>query len=92
MITWDEAKRQINLAKHGIEFSQVALFDWERSVVTQDRRQEYGEVREIAFGPIGLRLYALVFTRRGANLHVISLRKANAREHRRYAQTIEKSQ
>ena len=37
-----------------------------------------------AFGFIGERLHILVFTARGEDTHVISLRKANKREVKRY--------
>jgi uncharacterized protein len=46
---WDEAKRKANIAKHGIDFADVALFDWEGV----DDREDYGELREIALGFIG---------------------------------------
>ena len=37
------------------------------------------------------RLYQIVFTPRGTKVHIISLRKANAREVKRYAQKAEKT-
>ena len=46
-----------------------------------------GKVRYFALGHIGSRLYALVYTLRGDALRVISLRKANKREVKRYEQT-----
>ena len=30
---WDENKREANLEKHGIDFEQVHLFDWQRAKV-----------------------------------------------------------
>ena len=44
----------------------------------------YGEVREIAIGFLGERIHVLVFARRGEDIQVISLRKANQREMQRY--------
>lgn len=49
-------------------------------MIVEDRRKQYGERRFRALGPIGDRLHVVVFTARGANLRIISLRKANARE------------
>lgn len=46
----------------------------------------YGEARFIALGYIVDRLYSMVFTVRGDMLRVISLRKANKREVKRYDQ------
>lgn len=43
MITWDENKRQSNLAKHGIDFvGAETIFD-HRMVTREDTRAAYGE-------------------------------------------------
>lgn len=89
MLIWDEAKRAANIAKHGLDFAEAESFDW-RSALTQiDNRSDYGEVREIALGRIGQRLHVLIFTRRGPDVRVISLRKANPREERYYAKAVQ---
>ncbi|MEK7820022.1 MAG: BrnT family toxin, partial [Pseudomonadota bacterium] len=46
--------------------------------------RRYDEPRNVSFGFIGPRLYALVWTPRGTIVRVISLRKANRREIKRY--------
>ena len=48
-------------------------------------RRDYGERRYQAMGMIGEDLYMLVFTPRDGAVHVISLRRANQRERKRYA-------
>jgi hypothetical protein len=68
----------------GVDFSTVEEFDFSHSLFRIDDRFHYGEVREVAFGFIGKRLHVLVFTRRAALLHIISLRKANDRERKLY--------
>jgi uncharacterized protein len=85
---WDESKRAANFRDHGIDFNAARYFDWETAVITIDDRDDYGELREMAFGFIGVRLYAMVFTRRAHNVRIISLRKADRREVRRYVETI----
>jgi uncharacterized DUF497 family protein len=45
---------------------------------------EHGEERTLAIGKIERTFYALCYTRRGEKIRVISLRKANAYERRRY--------
>lgn len=80
MWDWDEKKRRSNFAKHGVDFAAVADFDWDEAFVEPDVRQDYGEVRQRATGPIGERLCVLVYTRRAGRMRIISLRKANARE------------
>ncbi len=44
------------------------------------------EARYTALGYIGDRLYYVVYTMRGDKCRIISLRKANPREERQYAQ------
>ena len=62
----------------------VLEFDWETAVRFEDNRQPYGEQRWLALGKIGVRLHALIYTRRGRRTRIISLRKANNEEVRRY--------
>ena len=83
-LDWDERNRRGNLAKHGADFAATETFAWSDPVVIEDSRREYGETRFQAFGPIGGRLHSLIYTRRGDSVRVISLRKANARERKRY--------
>jgi hypothetical protein len=83
---WDEAKRQANLKKHGVDFARAEGFDWDSALVIEDRRQDYGEPRLSALGYIGKRLHVLIFTPRGRVVRLIGLRKANAREVRQYEQ------
>ena len=81
---WDEAKRQVNLAKHGVDFRRaVQIFDGTVKEIA-DHRRDYGEPRFRCLGEIDGRLYSVVFTWRGANRRIISARKANAREQRAY--------
>jgi len=54
-----------------------------------DDRERYGELREMALGFIGVRLHAMAFTRRGDTVRIISLRKANRVEMRRYVDAID---
>ena len=84
MWDWDEPKRQANLAKHGVDFADVAEFEWETAQTEPDLRHDYGEQRFESIGHIGERLYVLIFTPRGDKRRVISLRKANTREIQRW--------
>ena len=80
---WDEAKQHANRLKHDIDFDQADAFGWDAALVERDLRS--AEPRFRAYGYIGARLHVLVFTWRGDNIRVISLRKANPREMTRYA-------
>jgi len=82
---WDENKRRINLEKHGEDFADVVQLDWTSAIIQKDDRQDYGEARYNAFllRDDG-RLMSLVFTLREKNLRIISYRKANSREIKKY--------
>jgi uncharacterized DUF497 family protein len=82
---WDEAKRQANLAKHGLDFLRVTrLFDGQ--VVT--RHSPRGdESRFVTVGRVDGRLVAAVWTLRGDTIRLISARSAHHGERRHYHQT-----
>ena len=83
---WDEQKRRENLDKHGIDFAAVEeSFQWDTALIEPSPRD--GEMRWRAIGYIGERLHILIYTERDSSARIISLRKANAREERRYART-----
>ena len=81
---WDPEKASANLAKHGVTFEAVTGFEWSDALVEEDRRFDYEERRFYALAKVEGRLHAMIFTRRGQSVRVISFRKANDRERRRY--------
>lgn len=83
-ISFDPEKNARNIAERGLSFAMVAEFEWQSAFVLEGTRMDYGERRFQALGYIAARLHVLVFTPRGDKVHVISLRKANSREIRRY--------
>ena len=85
-ITFDPAKNARNVSERGLPFERVAEIDWETAVADEDTRRDYGERRLRIFGLVGRRLHVAVITMRGETMHVISFRKANDREVRRYGQ------
>lgn len=86
---WDEAKNRLNIEKHGIDFCDAhEVFEGDR-IVLADNRRDYGENRSIAVGHISNRIMIVVFTQRSAGvIRIISIRKANSREKKRYEDTI----
>jgi len=87
--SYDDRKNRRNIAERGISFDTAVRFEWDSAWVVEDLRRDYGERRFRALGLIDGRLHALVFTPREVLVHVISLRKANDREIKRYeAQTL----
>lgn len=83
----DPAKLAANVARHRVWFHEAEGFEWETADIKADDRKRYGETRFQATGYIGLRLYVMVFTLRGAAVRLISLRKANPREMNCYGKT-----
>jgi len=83
-ISFDPAKRAWTLECRGLDFEDSAAV-FEGPVFTfEDERQDYGETRLTTFGLLGDRVVAVVWTPRSDARHVISMRKANEREKRRY--------
>jgi uncharacterized DUF497 family protein len=85
-ITYDTAKNETNTEKHGVSLSAAADFEWDEALVWNDERKNYGEARMCAIGYIGNRLYYVVYVDREEVRRIISLRKANLREVKHYAE------
>jgi uncharacterized DUF497 family protein len=90
LFEWDESKRRSNLEKHGIDFANsAALFlPGGRMVAALDVRTAYGEERYIGFGLLGGRVVAVCFTYRNHSVRLVSLRKANQREQKKYDKEV----
>ncbi len=85
---WDEAKRLVNLRKHGVDFIDVpAVFDGD-IVTVEDNRYNYGEDRFVTFGLLQGRVIAVVHTEREDLIRIISARKATKYEQRIYFQQL----
>ena len=83
-VSFDPTRNERNIAGRGISFEVAEQFEWDTAMIAEDLRRAYGERRFQALGFIAGRLHAMVFTPRAGKVHVISLRKANRREMRRY--------
>jgi len=86
--TFDPAKLAANVAKHGVWFADADQFEWESALVEVDSRRDYSETRFVATGVIDERVHVMVFNLRETSVRIISLRRANSREVRRYASHI----
>jgi uncharacterized DUF497 family protein len=82
-IEFDPIKDAINIAKHQISLARAA--DFEMLAVQPDTRFDYGEERYRAWGLIDGIAHCLAFTTRGGVVRAISLRRAHAKEIKRYA-------
>ena len=84
LIVFDPAKSERNARERGLPFGRVADFEWARALVTEDERHNYGESRFLATGILDERIHVLCFVPVPGGIRVISLRKANMREVRKY--------
>ena len=85
---FDPAKDAVNRAKHGVSLALAEVLFAGPSLSMADDRFDYGEVREIAFGLVNNRLFVCVYADRQGERRVISLRKANQREVKRYGEDL----
>ena len=79
---WDEAKRQINLGQHQLDFEDVHRFGWDDAIIKSSDRG--GESRWIAYGYFEDRMHAVVYTWRGDVKRIISFRPARISEVQRH--------
>lgn len=81
---WDHNKNQVNIQKHGFDFSDAEGIFEQSYLVFEDKRKDYGEKRIIVIGWLNSRLVVLIYTKRKRNYRIISLRKANEREKKKF--------
>ena len=87
---WDNQKEKSNLEKHSISFHDAKkVFESVRFTLV-DTRMDYGEERIVTTGLIDKRLCVVVYTKRNDIIRIISARRANEREQRRYYERIKK--
>lgn len=83
---WDEAKGDANFDKHGLGFALAKrVYEAEFKATLASPREN--EARCVDIAEFEGQLLALVYTFRPNGIRVISLRKANRKEKRRYAET-----
>ena len=87
-ITFDPVKRDKTLEERGLDFADAdtvingAIFEF------TDDRFDYGEKRITTVGLLAGRMVVVVWTARGENRHIISMRHAHAKEQRRYQRRL----
>jgi uncharacterized DUF497 family protein len=86
-IEFNPLKDAANQRKHGISLAAAEIFEWATAHDEEDLRKIYPERRFRALGYIGDRLYMLIYCWRDEKKRIISLRKANRREEKHYAET-----
>ncbi|MGH8559460.1 MAG: BrnT family toxin [Methylococcales bacterium] len=87
-ISFDPAKNERNMRERGLSLERAAEFDFSTADVDVDCRHDYGETRYVAAGYLANRLHILCFKETTNGVRVISFRKANLREAKKYGKPI----
>jgi uncharacterized DUF497 family protein len=83
MSDFDPAKDAINVSKHGVSLAR--WIDMDIRAILKAEPFDYGDPRYRAYGFIDGAAHCLVFSTRDERFRVISLRRAHAKEMKRYA-------
>ncbi|KMO13712.1 hypothetical protein NS228_01100 [Methylobacterium indicum] len=87
-LVYDPAKRERTLHERGLDFARCEEVFSGHTLNIVDRRADYGEVRTQTYGRLDGRMVVVVWTDRGDDRRIISMRKANDREQARYAHLL----
>jgi uncharacterized DUF497 family protein len=83
-ITFDPVKRALALQERQLDFADAEKVFVSDDIATfEDDRFDYRETRYITAGRLGGRMVMIVWTPRGADRHVISMRHCHAKEERK---------
>lgn len=88
--TWDEKKNQLNIKKHGVDFADAnQVFD-NILLASLDNSQDYGEDRWVSIGTLhnGTAVVVVFTEEENDVIRIISMRKANKNEKRKYEKEI----
>lgn len=83
---WDDDKARQNPDRHdGVTFEDATrVFDDLFAISREDLREDYGEQRFLQIGMAGDQVLVVAYTMRGERIRIISARRAEAFERRRY--------
>ncbi|PNW65303.1 UNVERIFIED_CONTAM: hypothetical protein BEN50_03915 [Euhalothece sp. KZN 001] len=85
---WDEGKRESNWQKHGVDFEDITPIFETDPVEWIDNRKNYGEERVNVLGEVEGDIFFVTYTKRDTKYRLISARRANSRERRKYYQSL----
>ncbi|MEY4717608.1 MAG: hypothetical protein RL563_226 [Pseudomonadota bacterium] len=85
MLTYDEAKRETNIAKHGLDLADAWLvYNAANKVTLSSPRGDEPRLMDMALVDLMGVVLALVYVERGETVRAISLRRASKAERRLY--------
>lgn len=88
-ISYDAEKRDWTLRERGLDFEDAVHVFAGTTLTIEDDRKDYGETRYQTMGSLNERLVMVVWTPRGKARHIISMRKVNDREEKKYRAQLE---
>jgi uncharacterized DUF497 family protein len=89
MVSFDPAKRDWTFVNRGLAFEDAEIVFAGPVLTIEDVREDYGERRFQTMGFLEDRMVMVVWTPRGDDAHIISMRKCNDREQARYQKRCE---
>lgn len=90
-ITYDPNKRKKTLDERGLDFLDASLVFDGAVFEFEDTREDYQEKRIIVVGHLAGRMVIVGYVKRGNTKHIFSMRKANAREIKKYQEQFEEN-
>jgi uncharacterized DUF497 family protein len=82
---WDDAKAAFNFARHGVTFEAArGVFNNPFGLDWLDESENYREDRFVVIGMSEGRLLIVAYTMRGETIRIVSARRADPFERRRY--------
>ena len=90
-VSFHEPKRAKTLKERGLDFAEaVAVFEGQ-TLTLKDERYDYGEERFQTIGVLREDIVMVVWTPREEARHIMSMRKCNDKETRRYHEHVDRS-
>lgn len=90
-ITCDPVKRKATLKDRGLDFLDAKIILGGHVLTVEDARRDYGETRFQTVGFLADRMVMVVWMERDGAVHVISMRKCNAKEQKRYQKRFDEA-
>jgi uncharacterized DUF497 family protein len=82
---WNLAKSNSCQISRNFDFTYViSVFIDPNLLIEKDQRWDYGEERFLALGLLDKKVFVVIYTKRLTAMRIISARRANRREVRRY--------
>jgi uncharacterized DUF497 family protein len=87
-ITYDPAKRLATWLERGLDFEDARAVLMGPRFEFEDCRKDYGEIRILCYGYLKNEMVVVGYVERELSTHVFSMRKANAREKKRFGSSF----